>query len=65
MTRKQIDQARETRLWLSQVLVPAAMVVMAMSPEKRQNLMNSAVSVKNAAVSRANKFVSKLKKEGP
>lgn len=65
MTRKQIDQARETRLWLSQVLVPAAMVVMAMSPEKRQNLMNSAVSVKNAAVSRANKFVSKFKKEGP
>ena len=65
MTRKQIDQARETRLWLSQVLVPAAMVVMAMSPEKRQNLMNSAVLVKNAAVSRANKFVSKLKKEGP
>ena len=65
MTRKQIDQARETRLWLSQVLVPAAMVVMAMSPEKRQNLINSAVSVKNAAVSRANKFVSKFKKEGP
>lgn len=65
MTRKQIDQARETRLWLSQVLVPAAMVVMAMSPEKRQNLMNSAISVKNAAVSRANKFVSKFKKEGP
>lgn len=65
MTRKQIDQARETRLWLSQVLVPAAMVIMAMSPEKRQNLVNSAVSVKNAAVSRANKFVSKFKKEGP
>lgn len=63
MTRKQIDQARETRLWLSQVLVPAAMVVMAMSPEKRQNLMNSAVSIKNATVSRANKFVSKFKKE--
>lgn len=65
MTRKQIDQARETRLWLSQILVPATMVVMAMSPEKRQNLMNSAVSVKNAAVSKTNKFISKFKKERP
>lgn len=65
MTRKQIDQARETRLWLSQILVPATMVVMAMSPEKRQNLVNSAVSIKNAAVSKADKFISKFKKEGP
>lgn len=64
MTRKQIDQARETRLWLSQILVPATMVVMAMSPEKRQNLVNSAVSIKNAAASKADKFISKFKKEG-
>lgn len=38
MTRKQIDQAREMRLWLGQVVVPAAtLAIGALSiPEVRQ-----------------------------
>lgn len=37
MTRKQIDAARETRLWLGQVIVPAvtAVVLLASKPEVR------------------------------
>lgn len=37
MTRKQIDAARETRLWLGQVIVPAAtaVVLLAAKPEVR------------------------------
>lgn len=38
MTRKQIDAARETRLWLGQVIVPAvtAVVLLASKPEVRE-----------------------------
>lgn len=38
MTRKQIDAARETRLWLGQVIVPAAtaVVLLAAKPEVRE-----------------------------
>lgn len=38
MARKQIDAARETRLWLGQVIVPAvtAVVLLASKPEVRE-----------------------------
>lgn len=41
MTRKQIDGAREIRLWIGQIVVPAVMLVAAMSPQSRENLKNS------------------------
>lgn len=49
MTRKQIDAARETRLWIGQVVVPAATaVVTVMSiPEVRGAIAAKARQVKN------------------
>lgn len=44
MTRKQIDGAREIRLWVGQIVVPAVMLVAAMSPQSRENLKNSALT---------------------
>lgn len=35
MTRKQIDQSREIRLWLGQILIPAAGILLAF-PEVRE-----------------------------
>ena len=35
MTRKQIDAAREARLWLGQIVIPIAGILV-MSPEARQ-----------------------------
>lgn len=42
MTRKQIDSMRETRLWIGQIVVPAVVLVAAMSPESRENVKKSA-----------------------
>lgn len=42
MTRKQIDSMRETRLWIGQIVVPAVVLVAAMSPESRENAKKSA-----------------------
>ena len=35
MTRKQIDQARETRLWIRDIIIPIV-GIMAMSPQARE-----------------------------
>ena len=59
MTRKQLDQAREARLWIGQIFVPAitlAATTMAI-PEVRQ-----AVAAK--AKSMTESIKSKFKKEG-
>lgn len=48
MTRKQIDQAREVRLWISQIVVPAVTTVtIAMSiPEVREAVKAKANEMK-------------------
>lgn len=41
MTRKQIDQSREVRLWIEQIIIPAFMVgttILACDPEFRSNM---------------------------
>lgn len=48
MTYKQIEASRELRLWIGQVIVPATVAVMAISPEARQAVANKATSVKNS-----------------
>lgn len=55
MTYKQIEAAREARLWLGQVIVPAATAVVAVMtiPEVREAV---AVKAKNAKESIQNKF---------
>ena len=50
MTRKQIDQAREVRLWIGQIVVPAmtlAATTMAI-PEVRQAVAAKARSIKQS-----------------
>ena len=47
MTWKQIEASREARLWIGQVIVPAVVGVMAVSPEARQRVKNKYVQVKN------------------
>lgn len=58
MTRKQIDQAREARLWIGQIIVPGIMMIgSALAiPEVRQ-----AVALKAAVVSQTLK--EKLKRK--
>lgn len=48
MTRKQIDQSREIRLWVGQIVIPAfTLVATAMSiPEVRQKAMDKYHQVK-------------------
>lgn len=50
MTYKQIEAARETRLWISQVIIPAAAVVSAVMaiPEARQAVTDKYNEVKQA-----------------
>lgn len=48
MTYKQIEASREVRLWIGQVIVPATAMVMAVSPEARQAVVNKATSIKNS-----------------
>lgn len=57
MTYKQIEAAREVRLWISQIIVPAATVaVTAMTiPEVRQMIAAKADSVKYKIKSKINK----------
>jgi len=47
MTWKQIEASREARLWIGQVIVPAVVGIMAVSPEARQTVKNKCVQVKN------------------
>ena len=47
MTWKQLEASREARLWIGQVIIPAAVGVMAVSPEVRQTVKTKYVQVKN------------------
>ena len=47
MTWKQIEASREARLWIGQVIIPAVVGVMAVSPEARQMVNAKYVQVKN------------------
>lgn len=57
MTYKQIEAAREVRLWIGQIVVPAATVaITAMTiPEVRQMIAAKADSVKYKIKSKINK----------
>lgn len=57
MTYKQIEAAREVRLWIGQIIVPAATVaITAMTiPEVRQMIAAKANSVKYKIKSKINK----------
>ena len=50
MTYKQIEASREARLWIGQIIVPAASVVVATLsiPEVRQMVATKAASVKKS-----------------
>ena len=50
MTYKQIEACREVRLWIGQIIVPAASVAVAILsiPEVRQTIATKAVSVKES-----------------
>lgn len=50
MTYKQIEASREARLWIGQIIVPAASVVVATLsiPEVRQMVVTKAASVKES-----------------
>ena len=52
MTNRQIDASRETRLWITQVILPIAGVAM-MIPETRQAVMEK---IKNTKKNIENKF---------
>ena len=54
MTRKQIDAARELRLWLSQIVIPAAGIAM-MVPESREVIVAKYRDVKNYVKSKIGK----------
>lgn len=47
MTWKQLEVSREARLWIGQVIVPAVVGFMAVSPEARQKVKTKYVQVKN------------------
>lgn len=49
MTRKQIDLMRETRLWLGQVIVPATVLVMTISPKAREVTVEKFRDMKESA----------------
>lgn len=48
MTYKQIEEAREVRLWITQVIVPAAMTVggLMLIPEVRETVVTKASEFK-------------------
>ena len=57
MTYKQIEQAREIRLWIGQIIIPA-MGIGAMinaNPETMNNLKSKAINVKNGFMNFINK----------
>lgn len=60
MTRKQIDQSREARLWISQVIVPAVVAgsVAWSNPEVRVFVKGKYVGLKKCV----NKQIQKFKK---
>lgn len=46
MTRKQIDQAREVRLWIGQIVIPAVGVAFAF-PEVRERAKEQFINAKS------------------
>ena len=67
MNWRQIETSRETRLWLGQIIVPLATVVMMASPETRKKIFdgvsNGATKVKNTVVDGYNKIKRKFNKK--
>ena len=59
MTYKQVEAAREVRLWIGQIIVPAATVAVTamIIPEVRQAIAAKAQSVKQNIESKINKKV--------
>lgn len=57
MTYKQIEASREVRLWIGQLIIPTASVVVATLsiPEVRQMVATKAASVKTAIQNKAKK----------
>ena len=57
VTRKQIDAARETRLCISQIVIPAATACIAIMtiPEVRQTIAAKAISIKQNIESKIHK----------
>ena len=47
MTWKQLEASREARLWIGQVIVPAVVGIMAVSPEARQKVKTKYAQAKN------------------
>lgn len=66
MNWRQIETSRERRLWLGQVFIPLAAVVIA-NPETRTKVVNfvsdKVVKVRNAVTDTCRKVQSKFKKE--
>ena len=55
MTYKQIEQSREIRLWITQIAIPAGIVLVAIGPEGRY-------AAKQKVKGMANKVKNKFKK---
>lgn len=57
VTRKQIDAARETRLWIGQIVIPAATACITIMtiPEVRQTIAAKANSIKQNIESKLHK----------
>lgn len=58
MTYKQIETSREIRLWIGQIIVPAATAVatvMYMNPELRHKVTTKASEIKNQIKAKFNK----------
>lgn len=58
MTYKQIETSREIRLWIGQIIVPAATAVAAvmyMNPELRTKVTTKASEIKNQIKAKFNK----------
>lgn len=58
MTYKQIETSREIRLWIGQIIVPAASAIVAMStiPEVRQAVAAKANHIKEVTEWKLNKL---------
>ena len=57
MTWKQLETRRETRLWISQVIIPGAAIVAAALniPEVREALNTKVQNIKTAIISKLDK----------
>lgn len=46
MTRRQLDQSREVRLWIGQILIPAAGIMLAF-PEVREKVKDNVLATRD------------------